>query len=225
MLVKALFFRRIHGGPAARFGIILDLRAGQRRGGWMARSISGLPETAEGGWLRRPRERSARWLRLALQSARELELFTIPPYLCAFWSIEDQNPENDVFWSLRQIPGEEMKHLGLACNLLTAFGAVPLLNRSPAVPRYPGPLPGGVHPGLRVAFRQLSKDLVGTVFMQIEFPSPEAVTTYAEHHYPTIGALYAGSQPLLRPVVCRGRKAQRPERRDLARRSLPRARS
>jgi hypothetical protein len=156
----------------------------------MARSITSLLEIAPRERSVRPREKTARWLKQALQSAVELELSTIPPYLCALWSIVDLNPKDYVVQSLRGIVGQEMKHLGQACNLMTAYGWVPTLNRAPAVPRYPGPLPGGVHPGLRVALLPLTKDLVGTVFMQIEFPSPEAVTAYGEHYYPTIGGFY-----------------------------------
>jgi hypothetical protein len=157
--------------------------AGRSEDDAMATTISRLLEVA-------PRERTGRWLVRALQSAIELEMFTIPPYLCARWSIKDPHPRDHVYSNLGRIAAEEMKHLGLACNLMTAFGGVPRLNRPPAVPRYPGPLPGGVHPGLRVALRPLSKDLIGTVFMQIEFPSPEAVTTYGANKYPTIGSFY-----------------------------------
>lgn len=139
----------------------------------------------------KPREASAQWLRTALQSAVALELATIPPYLCARWSIKNLDPKDYVVRSLGSIVAEEMKHLGQVCNLMTAFGWTPLLNRRPAIPRYPGPLPGSVHPGLRLALKALSKDLIGTAFMQIEFPSPEAVTTYGHKYYATIGGFYA----------------------------------
>jgi hypothetical protein len=156
----------------------------------MARSIPKLLQVAPHDQSVRPIARSAWWLREALQCAVELELYTIPPYLCALWSIKALNPKDYLVQSLRAIVGQEMKHLGNACNLMTAFGWTPNLNRRPAPPRYPGRLPGDVHPGLRVALQPLSKDLVGTVFMQVEFPSPAAVTAYGEQVYPTIGAFY-----------------------------------
>src|SRR5579871_2099133 len=138
----------------------------------MASSVSSLLQIMPRDRRVAPRERTARWLRQMLQSAVELELATIPPYLCAMWSVKDLNRYDYVVTSFRYILGQEMKHLGLACNLMTAFGWDPMINRPPAIPRYPGPLPADVHPGLRVALSPLSKDLVGTVFMQIEFPSP-----------------------------------------------------
>jgi hypothetical protein len=146
----------------------------------------------------RPRDSSADWLHQALQCAVELELSTIPPYLCARWSIKDLNSTNYVVRSLAYVVGQEMKHLGQACNLMTAYGWTPRLNHRSAVPRYPCPMPGGVHPGLCLGLCPLSKDLIGTVFMQIEFPSPNALSTYGEKYYPTIGAFYEAIAEVVR---------------------------
>jgi hypothetical protein len=33
------------------------------------------------------------WLRNALQSAVELELATLPPYLCGFWALKDRSSD------------------------------------------------------------------------------------------------------------------------------------
>ena len=35
------------------------------------------------------RDRDSGWLKESLQAAIELELSTLPPYLCAMWSIRD----------------------------------------------------------------------------------------------------------------------------------------
>jgi hypothetical protein len=127
--------------------------------------------------------RSLGWLQRMLQIAIKLELATIPPYLCAYWSIDEDKP-GYIKRRLQRIVNEEMRHLGLACNLLGAFhhspdgisaDVLPILNEPGFVPTYPGPLPGGVHPGLIVSLSQLTKDQIGTQFMQIEFPHPEAV--------------------------------------------------
>lgn len=48
----------------------------------------------------------------------------------------------------------------LVCNMPTTVGGTPRLADSSVVPKYPGPLPGGVRPGLTVEFRGLSKDSV-----------------------------------------------------------------
>ena len=62
-----------------------------------------------------------------------------------------------------------MTHFGLACNLLVAIGGTPLLTDAAVVPTYPGPLPGGVRPGLIVPLRKLDK-AQAKVFMEIEYP-------------------------------------------------------
>src|SRR3954462_1059114 len=92
--------------------------------------------------------RDVEWLKRSLQSAIELELATIPPYLCAMWSIVD--PGDEVRNDIRMIVLDEMLHTGLACNMLTTLGGTPAINVPSAVPKYPGPLPGDVRPQLVV---------------------------------------------------------------------------
>jgi len=104
-------------------------------------------------------------LERSLQLAVSLELSTVPPYLCALWSIQDEL--HPVAVSVREIVQQEMLHLGLACNMLVAIGATPDLPA--ALPRYPGPLPGGVHEGLTVELAGLTKKALCD-FMWIERP-------------------------------------------------------
>jgi hypothetical protein len=129
----------------------------------------------------------APWLIEALQAAIELELSTIPPYLCGLWSIID--PDHEVATTIREIVLEEMGHMGLACNLLTTIGGTPQLNTPAAVPLYPGPLPGGVRPELTVYLSGLTPDLVKDVFLEIE--TPEHAPVAAIEDFPTIGAFYS----------------------------------
>jgi hypothetical protein len=63
------------------------------------------------------------WLKASLQAALELELSTLPPYLCGLWSITDKT--HPVRKLIRTIVLEEMLHMGLACNMLTAIGGTP----------------------------------------------------------------------------------------------------
>ena len=107
------------------------------------------------------------WLKNALQIAIQLELATLPPYLTARWTVKSQTDQ--VAQSIRAIRGEEMIHFALACNLLVAIGGTPLLADEGVVPKYPGPLPGGVRPELLVHLRKLSRDQA-RVFMEIEYP-------------------------------------------------------
>ncbi|MFF8407569.1 ferritin-like protein [Streptomyces sp. NPDC015684] len=115
-----------------------------------------------------PELRGVDWLQDALQQAILLELSTLPPYLCGMWSIDDPNDER-VRETLRTIIFDEMSHLGIACNLLTTIGGVPRLADIRIVPKYPGPLPGGVRPGLTVFLSGLTKESLD-LYSRIEEP-------------------------------------------------------
>ena len=104
-------------------------------------------------------------LRVSLQAAVTLEFATIPPYLCALWSIKDEL--HPVAKSIREIVQEEMLHMALVCNMLAALGGHPQI--STAAPAYPGKLPHGVHPKLTVSLAGLN-DAMLRVFMEIERP-------------------------------------------------------
>lgn len=106
-------------------------------------------------------------LKDALQAAVTLEFSTIPPYLCALWSIEDD--KHEVAESIREVVQEEMLHMALACNMLASIGERPQINCVNAVPKYPGHLPGHVHPHLEVALSGLTPDALKG-FLQIELP-------------------------------------------------------
>ena len=127
-------------------------------------------------------ERDLDWLTTSLQLAAELELSTIPPYFCGVASIKDQT--TPAFTLVRSVFLEEMLHLGLVCNMLTTIGATPEL---PA-PVFPGPLPGGVRPGLSVYLSGLTMDYVTDVYMQIEYPEDGPLT--GDSSTPTIGSFY-----------------------------------
>jgi hypothetical protein len=82
-------------------------------------------------------------LRDLLQAAVELELSTIPPYLCALYSLRPES--NDVArLIIRSVVVEEMLHMVLAANVLNAIGGEPRVTGSEHVPRYPHELPDGV---------------------------------------------------------------------------------
>lgn len=139
-------------------------------------------------------------LQSALQLAVELELSTLPPYLCGMWSIDVQGNPGDpdgVTALIKSVILEEMLHLGLACNMLVAVGGSPSFG--PSGPTYPGPLPGGVRPDLTVCLSGLTRDVISGVYMQIEWPEGGPVAVDAES-WPTIGAFYdhitAGFQAL-----------------------------
>lgn len=105
-------------------------------------------------------------LKQALRAAIRLEFATVPPYLTALWSIIDQ--AHPVAKVIRAVVHEEMLHVALLCNFLSALGERPVLTGD-AVPRYPGALPGGVHPELEIHLLGYSREVLD-IFMEIERP-------------------------------------------------------
>ncbi|GHG89171.1 ferritin-like domain-containing protein [Streptomyces lanatus] len=137
--------------------------------------------------------RGVEWLRSALQVAIALELSTIPPYLCGWWSVKDHRHE--VARMLRRIVGDEMFHLGIVCNLLTAVGGRPRIKA--AAPAFPGPLPGGVRAGVTVYLSGLTKPFVRDVMMAIEAPEVSLARSVAS---PTVGEFYEATLNAFRAV-------------------------
>jgi hypothetical protein len=84
-----------------------------------------------------------------------------------------------------------MLHFGLVCNLLVAIGSTAVMADPMTAPKYPGALPGGIRPGLRVALKKLSLDQA-KVFMDIEFPQggPVALTAAETRTFDEIGEFY-----------------------------------
>ena len=160
----------------------------------------------------RPGDRDLAWLEQALQSAVSVEFSTIPPYLCALWSIKDEL--HPVAKSIRNVVHEEMLHMSLACNMLTAIGRVPQINNPNTVPQYPGHIPGMVHPELMVTLSGLS-DASLDVFIAIEAPSfgEPAADPAQTSGYKTIGAFYESIRAAfqnLRPRITTDRQVTGP---------------
>lgn len=78
-----------------------------------------------------------------LQAAVELELSTIPPYLCALYSLRP-GTNSEARLVIRSVVVEEMLHMVLAANVLNAIGGEPRLGGADHSPRYPHELPDGV---------------------------------------------------------------------------------
>jgi Ferritin-like len=127
-------------------------------------------------------------LKGALQLAMQLEFATIPPYLCAQWSIK-HDPDR-VEGVLHKIVSQEMYHFALAGNLLTAIGGRPAITNSEFFSCYPAKmLPGGIAQKIPVNLKPLDHNQL-EVFMQIEYPDFPPVALLAATGPPTIGAFY-----------------------------------
>jgi hypothetical protein len=144
-------------------------------------------------------------LRDVLQTALELELATIPPYLTAAYSLTGTTNAK-IAGLIRDIAREEMLHMVLVGNLLNAVGGAPRLNDASVVPNYPSHLPGAIEDDLLVPLAPFSLDLVKNVFMRIEEPEKELVIPVLEADVPavapprTIGQFYAR----LKQVITKG---------------------
>jgi hypothetical protein len=127
-------------------------------------------------------------LKTHLQWAIEIEHSTIPPYLYAFFSIEEQDSE--AAKTIRSVVLEEMLHLAIACNLLNAVGGTPVLTNPAFIPTYPGPLPHhSPEPPLEIHLQRCSIDQIAETFMAIE--KPETVGDIPEDdNYTTLAQLY-----------------------------------
>ena len=130
-------------------------------------------------------------IKRSLRGAIQLEFATVPLYLTALWSIIDQ--AHPVARSLRAVVHEEMLHLSIICNLLSALGERPVLTGA-VVPRFPSRLPGGVHPELLLQLEGYGSNALRT-FMEIERPErpiqivDEPVESFPEEDT-TIGEFY-----------------------------------
>jgi hypothetical protein len=108
-------------------------------------------------------------VRAALQSAIELEHATIPLYLYALYSLDEQK-NGEICAILKSVVVEEMLHMTLAANTLNAIGGSPLIDAKGFLPTYPGPLPGGVQSKLTVELGPFSIDRQLNMFLDIERP-------------------------------------------------------
>ncbi|MGE7435949.1 ferritin-like domain-containing protein [Kitasatospora sp. NPDC001175] len=127
-------------------------------------------------------------LKGALQLAMRLEFATIPPYLCAQWSV--QNDPDRTEGVLHRIVSQEMGHFALAGNLLAAVGGRPSIAHADFLPSYPlSELPGGIPQELPVDLKPLRREQLA-VFMQIEYPEFPPIALQAELPPATIGAFY-----------------------------------
>ena len=126
----------------------------------------------------------------ALQTAMQLEFSTIPPYLCAQWSINSNSDPSNVAGLIQNIVIQEMLHFALAGNMLNAIGRTPSIANAAFIPHYPThTLPGGIHLRHEVDLKPLSLAQL-EVFEEIENPEFPPVALTLTKRPATIGAFY-----------------------------------
>lgn len=126
-------------------------------------------------------------LRDHLQCAIELEHATLPPYLCALYSLDrDRNP--DAGEVIESVFVEEMLHMTLAANLMNAVGGQPQIDIPEMLPGYPRSLPHG-ETSVRVSLLPFGADALEQ-FMLLERPAQNDAPPQSDQ-YETIGQFYA----------------------------------
>jgi hypothetical protein len=119
------------------------------------------------------------------QWAIELEHSTIPPYLCALYSIEPGR-NLEAVEAIRTVLVEEMLHLTLAANLLNAVDG-PRLDIPRMLQSYPRPLPHSDR-SFEISLVRFGPEAIDT-FLKIEQPSPTSDLPEGDS-YETIGQFY-----------------------------------
>lgn len=125
-------------------------------------------------------------LRDHLQTALVLEHSTIPPYLCALYSIKDgrNTAASEI---IRSVVMEEMLHMTLVSNLLNSIGGKPRTSHPQFIPVYPGYLPHSSKSFL-VPLMKFCKESV-EVFLKIEKPEKPGAKP-EDDYYHSIGQFY-----------------------------------
>ena len=136
-------------------------------------------------------------LRRHLQFAMAVELSTIPPYLCALYSIH-AGANEEAARVIHSVVMEEMLHMVLVANLSNAIGGEIRVNHPAFIPTYPDYLPHSSR-SFQVELQRFSPAALD-LFMKIE--KPEAAHAPAQDdYYSTIGQFYDAVRRGLRDLV------------------------
>lgn len=138
-------------------------------------------------------------LRDHLQWAIELEHATLPSYLCALYSLDEQR-NRDAVEVVAGVFVEEMLHLALAANVLNAIGGRPKIHHPVLLPSYPRCLPHGDR-SLELSLVPFGPEALD-LFLRLEKPAlPESLPESEE--YETIGQFYDAIEAGLRDLSAR----------------------
>jgi CDGSH-type Zn-finger protein/uncharacterized Fe-S cluster protein YjdI len=125
-------------------------------------------------------------LRTHLQTALEIEHATLPPYLCALYSIVEGTNQGAVE-VLQSVVMEEMLHLTLAANILNAVGGRPAIDSPALLPGRPAFLPHSDR-SVELSLRPFTRTAVEG-FMAIERPG-DRDSPAQDDSFATIGQFY-----------------------------------
>lgn len=132
-------------------------------------------------------------LKKELQNAMLVEHFTIPPYLCALYSIIDGTNVHPAR-IIRSVVMEEMLHMILVANIMNAIGVTPLIYHNDYIPKYPQSIPNSDGKFV-VSLLKFSKEAINT-FLRIERPAVKDSLPQIEK-FSSIGQFYAAVREAL----------------------------
>jgi hypothetical protein len=121
-----------------------------------------------------------------LQTALEIEHSTIPPYLCALWSLEPGR-NTAAARSIREVVMQEMLHMTLVANVLNGLGGRPAIHTPGFLPNYPTYLPHSDDRFL-VPLEPFSENALQT-FRKIELPATDCAPPEPDRYH-TIAQFY-----------------------------------
>lgn len=136
-------------------------------------------------------------LRTHVQGALAVEHFTVPPYLCALYSIPD-DVNREAASVIQSVVMEEMLHMVLVANLLNAIGGEASINHPAFIPTYPDYLPHSSR-SFQVPLGKFSPVSIET-FMRIEQPEINCAPAQGDYFH-SIGQFYAAVRDGLRYLV------------------------
>ena len=146
-------------------------------------------------------------LRSHLCAALAVEHFTVPPYLCALYSIPD-GTNGEAAAVIQSVVMEEMLHMVLVANLLNAVGGEAQINHPSFIPTYPDYLPYSAR-AFQVSLQKFSRGQIAT-FMRIENPEKADAPPEGEY-FQSLAQFYAAVRDGLRYLVQQERKHNGPK--------------
>ena len=141
----------------------------------------------------RPAINTLESLRAHLQGAMQLEHATLPPYLCALYSIPE-GANSEAAELVKSVFLDEMVHLLIAANLLNAVGGSPVIDAPGFLARYPATLPFS-DGSFTVPLLPFSREAL-EVFCRIERPEAGEAPAEADG-FETIGQFYQAIEEAL----------------------------
>ena len=150
-----------------------------------------------------------------LQTAAQIEFYTIPLYLTTLYSFVN-NCNIEAVELMRSVVLQEMLHFTQIANMLVSTGKFPTIDNESFAPIYPHQgLPGCVLPNLYISLKRASLQHIYYTFMGIETPAETLVVDPPVQSSDTIGEFYDEIKMCINQLYDEGIQVFNPDRNDL----------